>query len=501
MSRLFVGVDIGSSATKGILVDESGQVLASSRREHAISSPRPGWAEMDAERDWWCSARDTIGRLLQQAQIDRSRIAGMGICGIGASFVPIGERGEVLRPAILYGIDSRASTIVEALRRDFDDRFLLNATGRLPSSQSVGPKLQWLRQHEPQVWQRTRQVLSPTAFVTQRLCGASGLDYHTALSFDPLLDAGRLEWNEGMCERLIGQQSKLPQVLASGACVGTVHAQAALETGLPPGVPVACGTADVVAEAIGAGVSEPGDTLVMYGSTLFMVERVASFQAVPPLWPSVFMAQDQPTLLAGTSNAGSLLAWFRREFASSDSQFGELLLLASAIPPGADGLLCLPYFAGERAPVFDPLARGVFLGLTGRHTKAHMLRALIEGICLSFRHLVQTFSASGNCPQRFLAGGGGIQIDLWAQTMSDVVQAPQQVPVHAHGAAFGAAYLGAQAAGIAPVGAPLPPAWGKGKRTVTPQAARGSYDDLYAAYLESYELTRSLVHRLARPSV
>lgn len=500
MSHLFVGVDIGSSATKAVLLDETGALVASTRREHEISTPHPGWAEMDAERDWWGGACETIGSLLQQGSVEGRRVAGIGVCGVGASFVPVDVSGRTLRPAILYGIDSRASEIVSSLRDELGDQFLLRSTGRLLSSQSVGPKVNWLRQHEPSVWNETTQILTPASLVAHRLCGSSGLDYHTALSFDPLFDATRFVWHEDMCDRLVGPQFKLPRVMAAGECVGVLHAQAAKVTGLPQGIPVACGTADVVAEALGAGVSRLGDMMVMYGSTLFLLERTPTLQASPPLWPSIFLDQSQPTLLTGTSNAGSLLAWFRREFVRTPSEFHELLAQASALAPGAEGLLCVPYFAGERAPVFDPMARGLFLGMTARHTRAHMLRALVEGIALSFRHLSDVFEAGGQAPERLLASGGGVQIDLWTQTMSDVVGLPQYIPSHTGGAALGAAYLGAQACGLARLGDAMPETWLAGSKKITPQYDRAYYDDLYSMYLESYGATRDLMHQLARSS-
>lgn len=497
MTRLFLGVDIGSSATKAVLVEEGGALVATARREHEISRPRPDWAEMDAERDWWGGAVEVIHMLLRLDHVDPGRIAAVGVCGIGASFVPVGERDEPLRPAILYGIDSRASGIVSALRCELGDEALLAATGRLPSAQSVGPKLNWLRHHEPALWARTRQILTPTAMVAQRLCGSTAIDYHSALSFDPLFDAPQLRWNEAMCERLLGPALRLPRLTVPGACVGEVHAQAAGLTGLPSGIPIACGTADVVAEAVGAGVRDAGDLLVMYGSTLFLLQRVPAFAPAPPLWPSLFLDPAQPTWLAGTSNAGSLLAWAQREFASSRAEFDVLLRQASLLPAGADGLLCLPYFSGERAPIFDPQARGMFLGLSGRHTRAHLVRALVEGISLGFRHLVEAYVAHGAPPRRLLASGGGVQVDLWAQTMSDVLGTAQQAAPHGSGAAVGAAFLGAQAAGLHAPGDPMPQDWLAGGRLITPRADRAHYDALYQDYLEAYEATRPLMHRLA----
>jgi len=498
MSHTFVGVDIGSSGTKAVLVDESGSLLASARTDHEISRPRPDWAEMDAERDWWGTAVEAVRQLLAQPGVEKERIAGVGVCGVGASFVPVAADGKALRPAILYGIDNRAADIVSALKSEIREEPLLSLTGRLLSAQSVGPKLCWLREQEPEVWEKTRSILTPPGLVAQRLGGAAAIDYHAALSFDPLFDATRMDWNDEFCSRLLAGKLRLPKVMQPGACVGRVNEAGSRMSGLPVGTSIACGTADVVAEAAGAGLRQVGDLLVMYGSTLFLVQRVDSFAPSPPLWPSYFLASTQPTLLAGTSNAGSLLAWFEREFAQHPGEMDALLEKASELRAGADGLLCLPYFSGERAPIFDPLARGLFLGLSGQHTRVHILRALVEGISFSFRHVLETFASSGHPPRRLLASGGGLRHPLWAQTMSDVVGLPQTLTAHVSGAALGAAHLGAQAAGFSRAGESIPRSWTAGTTTIAPDLERRThYDWLYAVYLRAYAANKELMHMLS----
>jgi xylulokinase len=282
-----------------------------------------------------------VRELLRQPSVDARAVAGIGLCCIGASFVPVGVRGRALRPGILYGIDSRATAQIDRLNRDFGEARLLSLTGRRLSSQSVGPKIAWLRQCEPAIWARTHRLLTPAALITGRLCGREAVDAHTALSFDPLFDASAGRWDPSMCAHLLGDGPTLPEIAWPGERLGTLTPKAARQLGLPVGVPVACGTADVLAEAIGAGVRQVGDLMVMYGSTLFLVQRVRRFGASPPLWPSTYLDSGQPTLLAGTSNAGSLLAWFDREFAGGQG-LDALLEQASHIPAGCGGLLCLP---------------------------------------------------------------------------------------------------------------------------------------------------------------
>ena len=496
--RLFIGIDVGSSSTKALLVSERGAIVASTRRPHAINRPHPGWAEMDAERDWWGAAAECLRELLGETGGDTGSIAGVGVCSIGASFVPVDAAGEVLRSGILYGIDSRASREIQELNELFGEQELLQRTGRRLSSQSVGPKIAWLKAHEPGVWSRTARLLTPAALITSRLCGSAAIDLHTALSFDPLFNVRTGGWDPAMCEHVMGDRAVLPAISWPGDRLGVVSEEGTQRTGIPTGVPVACGTADVVAEALGAGVQAEGDLMVMYGSTLFLLQRVADFTPHPLLWPSLFLKPSQPTLLAGTSSAGSLLHWFSREFAGG-GDLDALLAEAERIPPGSDGLLCLPYFAGERAPIFDPIARGLFLGLSMEHTRAHLLRALLEGIAFSFRHLLETFADAGQPPRRLFGSGGGIRTRLWTQIMSDVSGLEQRLARLPEGAALGAAFLGAQAAGAFTREEPIPHSWAGATRPLMPRpGVHEQYTRLYSLFRTAYETNAGLMHELVR---
>jgi xylulokinase len=507
---ILLGVDIGSSSIKGLAVDADGQVLASLRRAHAIDHPQPGWAEMDAEAVWWQGTWAVLRDLAQGLGPRAAQVAGIGLCSIGASVVPVDRHGQCLRPGILYGIDSRASGLIAAIEARYGRESLLGRAGRLPSTQSVGLKLAWLRHAEPEVWARSARVLSPVALVCERLCGVAAIDPHTALAWDPLVDARRLAlhardhptglaWDEGAVLDLLGERRPmLPDMAWPGERLGGLAPARAAELGLPAGIAVACGTADVLAEALGAGVSQEGDTMVMYGSTLFVLQRVARFAAHAPLWPSVALAPDQPTLMTGTSNAGSALAWFESAFGVTDG-LGSLLDQADAVGPGAAGLLCLPYLNGERAPIFDPLARGLYLGLSGRHTRAHLLRALLEGIAHGFAHLLELAEAAGARPQRLVATGGGLHLPLWLQLMSDVTGRPQEIARLPEGAALGAAGLAAMAAGVfAKDLAGLPSSWTRPVRRIEPRAdSRDRHAAMGALYREAYLANAGLMHRLA----
>jgi len=496
-------------------------VLASLRRAHAIDHPQPGWAEMDAEAVWW---RGTCAVLRDLAQSLGPRVAdvtGIGLCSIGASMVPVDRHGQALRPGILYGIDRRASGLIDEIEARYGRASLLARSGRLPSTQSVGLKLAWLRRAEPEVWARSARVLSPVALVCERLCGVAAIDPHTALAWDPLVDARRLAsdpsvdprqprfdpepgagtlcWDQATSIELLGEgRPAFPDLAWPGDRLGSLSTARARELGLPAGIAIACGTADVLAESLGAGIACEGDTMVMYGSTLFVLQRVARFAAHAPLWPSVALAADQPTLMTGTSNAGSALTWFDASFGTGDG-LDSLLEEADAVGPGAAGLLCLPYFDGERAPIFDPLARGLYLGLSGRHTRAHLLRALLEGIAHGFAQLLELAESAGARPQRLVATGGGLHLPLWLQLMSDVTGRPQDTARLPEGAALGAAGLAAMAAGVfARDRAGLPSSWTRPVRRIEPRAdSQHRHAAMAALYREAYQANAGLMHRLS----
>lgn len=497
---ILLGVDIGTSAIKGLAVDVDGQVLASLRRAHTIDEPLPGWAEMDSEVVWWQGTCAVLRDLARALGPQVTRVAGIGLCSIGASFVPVDREGQTLRPGILYGIDRRASGLIEPIEARYGREQLLSGAGRLPSTQSVGLKLAWLRDAEPEIWSRSARVLSPVALVGERLCGVAAMDPHTAMAWDPLFDAQGLTWDQGRLLDLLGaRHPDLPRIAWPGARIGGLTPRCAAELGLPSGIAIACGTADVLAESLGAGITGEGDMMVMYGSTLFVLQRVTRFAAHAPLWPSVALGPSQPTLMTGTSNAGSALTWLGSALGFDDG-FSALVEEADAVGPGAEGLLCLPFFNGERAPIFDPMARGLYLGLSGRHRRAHLLRALIEGVAHGFAELIDLVEASGNPSKRLVATGGGLHLPLWLQIMSDVSSRSQEIARLPEGAALGAAGLAAMAAGLFPNAMDgLPSTWTLPSGRVHPRAdSQGSHQAMRALYREAYQVNAGLMHRLAR---
>ena len=292
--------------------------------------------------------------------------------------------------------------------------------------------------------------------------------------------------------RAIAPDLELPALRWPGESAGTVTAEAAAATGLPVGVPVITGTIDAWSEAVSVGAHRVGDLMLMYGTTLFLINTVAQRRTSPVLWSTVGALPGTRNLAGGMATSGAITAWLRRLAGSPD--YATLLDAAERSGPGARGLLMLPYFAGERTPVADPDARGVIVGLTLEHTAGDLYRAALEATALAVRHNVEFFREAGGRIDRVVAVGGGVRGALWTQIVSDVTGLPQQIPSVTIGASFGAAFLAARL-----VVTPSIDVWNPVRAEVTPQPAlAASYDRLYGLYRELYTSTASVVHQLGQ---
>ncbi|WP_020660392.1 FGGY-family carbohydrate kinase [Amycolatopsis benzoatilytica] len=479
-----LGIDIGTSSSKGVLVGADGTVLARASRPHSTSRPRPGWFEHDAETVWWAGFAELVRELLSGGAVP----AGLAVSGIGPVLLPAGADGRPLRPAILYGIDTRASAEIAELTAELGEESIVERCGSALSSQAVGPKWRWLYRHEPEVAARTRQFLMASSYLVQRLTGEYVLDHHSASQCDPMYDLRTGDW-AGDWAALVAPGIDLPRLAWPTDVAGTVTAAAAAETGLPAGLPVTCGTVDAWAEATSAGVREPGDTMIMYGTTMFLVQAVAEARRSPGLWATRGVFPGSYSLAAGMATSGAITDWLRGLF---DGDFAELAAAAAKVPAGSRGLLMLPYFAGERTPVPDPAARGLIAGLTTAHGRAELYRAALEGTAYGVRH---NLSSMGPSVRRLVAVGGGTQGRVWTGIVSDVTRMPQVLPTETIGACFGDAFLAAVAVGLEPD----IETWNPVAETVPPDPARADrYDEFYAHYRALYPATADTAHFLAR---
>ena len=485
---LFLGLDIGSSSTKGILVGPGGEQEDFVEVPHGISRPRSDRAEHDAERDWWDPAAAVCRRL---ADGRARRIAAVGVCGLGPSLVPTDAAGRPLRPAILYGIDSRATKQIQRLTEEFGPGEILDRCGARLTSQSVGPKLRWLLEEEPEVWAATRRVYGSGSFLVARLTGEYLLDHHTASHWAPLYDVSRNEWIQEWAER-VAPGLRLPRLVWPQQICGRVTASASAATGLAEGTPVAGGTIDSWAEVTASGLRGPGEGLLTYGTSMFIAEVDSPARPGFRLWRTVGFTPGSHNVAAGVASAGALTEWLRE--LTDEPSYDELYAEARLVGPGAGGLLALPYFAGARTPLFDPDLRGGFLGLTTAHRRGHLFRALLEATAFAVRHNLDTMHEAGATITALRSSGGGTQRSLWPQVISDVTGLPQEVRGGSSHTSLGAALLAAVAVGAAT----LDTEWLSPTTTVTPNPeTRLLYEHLYGWFRELARSSRGQAHALA----
>ncbi|HEY8582039.1 MAG TPA: FGGY-family carbohydrate kinase [Capillimicrobium sp.] len=486
--ELVLGLDIGTSSSKAVLARPDGTVVASAQRAHGLSLPRPGWAEHDAEAIWWADVLALCDALVPQA---RGALAGVCVSGIGPCVVPCDAALRPLRPAILYGIDMRAGAEIDELERRYGPERILERAGSALSSQALGPKLLWLQRHEPEVWQRAAGWYMASSYAVARLTGEYVLDHHSASQCAPLYDLAAGRWDEAWAAET-APGVPLPALAWPWDPVGTVTPDASRLTGIRAGTPVMAGTIDAWAEALSVGARRPGDLMLMYGSTMFMIGVLDRPRVHAGLWGTAGATPGSWSLAAGMATSGTLTDWVRR--LAGEQDFDALVEEAAAVEPGAHGLLALPYFAGERSPIFDPRARGVLAGLTLTHQRGHVLRAVYEATALGVRHNIAAYAGAGFDIGRVIAVGGGTKAPLWTQIVSDVTGLTQQVPGETIGAAYGDALLAAVGAGLA---SPEDD-WATIVGEVKPQPAHEPlYDELFTLYLELYRATAGVAHRLA----
>ena len=486
--ELLLGIDLGTMSSKGVLCSLDGEVVATTERPHDVSMPRPGWVEHDAEEIWWNDFTAICRELLEGAE---GKVAAVGVSGIGPCFLAAGKDGRPLRPAILYGVDTRAAREVEELTERYGDENITGRCGNPLTSQSVGPKIAWLRRNEPEVWEETRYLFMSHTFVAFRLTGAYVLDHPAAGMCEPLYDHRERRWIGDWSEE-VAPGLELPELRWPADVAGEISDEAAEATGLPAGIPVVTGTVDAWSEAASIGVREPGDLMVMYGTTALTMEIVGEPLPSPDLWSTAGPLSGTDVLAGGMATSGALTEWVKK--LTDGRSFAELTEEASGVPPGSEGLLVLPYFAGERNPISDPNARGVICGLTLRHSRGHIYRAMLEATAFGIRHLLESVHEAGGEAKRLVAVGGGTKGGLWPQIVSNVIDERQDLPEQTIGAAYGNALIAGMGSGL------LEPDtdWTSIAETVEPNPDnREIYDELYKLYKDLYPATRDTVHALA----
>lgn len=488
--RCTLGVDVGTSSTKGVLVDVDGSILGTATRAHDVERPHTGWVEMDG-RVWW-QEFVAITRELLSAHPD-AEVAAVGVSGMGPCILLADEDDEPVRPAILYGVDTRAAAQIARMTAELGDGEIARIGGSVLTSQAGGPKMAWVADEEAQHWSQAARLFMPASWLARKLTGAYVLDHQSASQVSPLYDIENERWHEPWWSRFAAPVEPPPLAWA-GDVAGAVTAVAAEATGIPEGVPVITGTIDAWTEAVSVGAHGVGDLMLMYGTTMFLIATGDHTLRTPSMWTTAGAFPGTRNLAGGMSTSGALTAWLKD---LTEADYPQLLAEAAESGVGARGLLMLPYFAGERTPIQDPDARGVIAGLTLSHGRGDLYRAALEATALGVRHNIETMRRAGADIRRIVAVGGGTQGRLWLQIVSDVTGLVQEVPATTIGASYGAAFLAASAVGV-DGHAPRIEQWNPVAERIEPDPdARIAYDALYDRYLRLYAGTKDVVHELA----
>ena len=495
--RYYLGIDIGTFESKGVLVDAEGRIVASAAKPHKMIVPQPGWAEHRADEDWWDDFIFLSNKLIADSGVSPSEIKAVATSAIGPCMLPVDEAGKPLMNAVLYGVDTRAAKEIHDLTARIGEDVLLKRCGNALTSQSVGPKILWLKRNRPEIFSKTAKILTATTYVVHKLTGRYVIDHYSAANLSPLYDVATLSWTEALADDIIGLD-KLPEIVWTTEIAGTVTEAAAAATGLAVGTPVTAGTIDAAAEALSVGVLDSGDMLLMYGSTIFIIQITPVRVPDARLWYAPWFFPGKHAAMSGLATSGTLSHWFREQFAREldpATAVMALALEAEGSPPGAKGMVMLPYFSGERTPIHDTEARGVLFGMNLTHTRGDIYRALFEGIAFGTHHVFETYADVGQPPKAILAAGGGTKNRVWAQATSDVSGRTQIVRQKTVGASYGDAFIAALAIGdVQPNDIRT---WNPVDHEITPHAGvRELYKRRYRVFRELYERNKDLMREL-----
>lgn len=457
--KYFIGIDIGTYETKGTLTDDQGNVVKTEKRRHGIIIPQPGFAEHDPNL-WWSECCSIIRAFLETDGVNSADVAGICCSAVACGLVAVDENNAPVRNAILYGIDTRSIPEIAQLNERIGEERIMDFCAEALSVESFGPKILWIKNHEPELFKKVKQFTFVQGFINLQLTGNNCLDKYSVVFGLPMYNYRTQDWDDEMCAYVVPREM-LPRLHDSKDVIGYVTKEAAAQTGLQEGTPVICGATDAGSEALSAGVAETGDTMVMYGSTIFIVHISEKLYVEGnPLWKASYLLPDTFAVLSGMATAGSLTHWLlnvmgqdmlTRSQDTGENEFDILFSGIDSVPPGSDGLMVLPYFAGERMPIKDPEAKGLMIGLTLSHTRNHIIRACIEGIGYALAQNLNIIQGMGLEIKEITAIGGGTKNPPWMRIMSDITGIPHKIYKQNMGASYGDAMLAALGTGNASV--------------------------------------------------
>jgi xylulokinase len=446
-----LGIDVGTSGTRALILDEHGTVLASGTEEHAnFASPQPGWAEQDP-RDWWRAAALAVRKALQASGISAESIAAVGFSGQMHGAVLLDENNEVIRPALIW-CDQRTEAQSKELERTVGLDRLIQLTCNPPLTNFTLTKLLWVREHEPQNWQRVRKIMLPKDYVRLRLTGESAIDVADA-SGTLMLDVAHRTWSSEVLSKTGIDVMLLPKLFESQDICGILSQAGADATGLRAGTQVVAGAGDQAAGAVGMGITRAGVVSATIGTSgvVFAATDRPSLDPKGRLHTFCHAIPGRWHVMGVTQAAGLSLRWFRDRFGAGPDDardpYERMTAEAATVPAGSEGAFWAPYLMGERTPHLDPFARAAFVGLSASHTRAHLIRAVLEGVTYSLKDTFSIFNEIQVPVERIRLGGGGARSPLWQQIQADVYAHEVEILKAEEGAAYGAAILAGVGAG------------------------------------------------------
>ena len=444
--KYFIGIDTSTTATKALLIDERGGVMGVASTGYPYETPRPLWSEQDPSL-WWDAAVQSLRKLLQETGVPHGSIAGIGLTGQMHGLVLLDEMGDVLRPAILWN-DQRTGDQCDEIRARLGKNHLIELTGNDALTGFTAPKILWVAENEPEIYARARHILLPKDYLRYKLTGAYAMDKADGAG-TILFDLKQRNWSAEMLSALAIPAEWMPPTYEGPEVTGAVTGEAAALTGIPAGTPVVAGGGDQAAQAVGVGAVRPGIIALTLGTSgvVFASTESALIQPEGRLHAFCHAVPGRWHFMGVMLSAAGSLQWYRDTLAPG-TDFDSLVSEASLIPPGSEGLLFLPYLTGERTPHPDPLARGAWVGLTVRHSRAHMTRAVLEGVAFGIKDSFTLIREAGlGHIEQVRVSGGGAKSPLWRQILADVLDVELVTVNTTEGAAYGAGLLAGVGAG------------------------------------------------------
>jgi xylulokinase len=495
--NLFLGIDVSTTGSKALLINHDGDVVSSATTGHALSTPRPLWSEQEP-KDWWEAVAKSVRQALALAGVSGEDVSAIGLTGQMHGLVLLDENKETLRPAILWN-DQRCADECDEIRALVGRKRLIQITGNEALTGFTAPKIVWVKNHEPEIFARTRHVLLPKDYIRFKLTGQLAMDKADG-SGTILFDLKSRDWSRDVLSALGIPVEWLPQTFEGPQVTGEVNAQAAEATGLKAGTPVVAGGGDQAAGAVGVGAVQPGIVGLTLGTSGVVFASTESSLIEPEgrLHAFCHAVPNRWHLMGVMLSAAGSLQWYRDTLAPQTS-FDDLMAEAAETPAGSEGLIFLPYLSGERTPYPDPLARGAWVGLTIRHKRGHLTRAILEGVAFGLKDGFALIQGAGlGAIQQVRVSGGGAKSRLWKQILADVLGVELVTINTTEGAAYGAAILAGAGIGAWPDAETACRNLIKIVERVSPDEKRESlYKSLHEQYVNLYPALKPSFNNLA----